>query len=940
MSTVNHFIQATLRWLKNHGFVVLAGLLTLTPFLFVWLQGHLFYDFDMTFITAPIEDLFARYQRRGELPLWAPEIQGGYPLLAISHLGFFYPLHAALRMFLPGVLTLNISLAFHALLAAGGMYALLRQERLTPSAAAIGSLAFTGTGFLVGHLYLTNVLLPLSWIPLNLWLLGSWLKTGRALALGGLSVAVALQILLGQPQAALIGVVMLALFSLSHLAFAPRRTVWRLFPLVPAAALSLVLAYAQIRPTLDIVPYSDRADALLANELYEFSFPLYHVVSWVFPHAFGYRESYIGGKNETELASWFGVSVLLLAAGGLLTPTRSRGRLRLFGVLLMGVALLLASGEHSPLYRYLVEHQWVTSLAIPARWMLLFVVAVALFAAHGSEMLFSAARKEKRSIILLAAALVTLLFAAGFLSIPGHIAEQVRQNIVGDPWRFLIPLVAGAVTAAVIMWGTHRAPTLLLLIIGAELFVPNVTRNVHVPFAQAFHRAQAETILSRAEPAERLFTQRDLSVVPPERVTFSPLKRLTQQLSVQQAFQSLADDIHGVELELRWGKEQPRAGTVHLRVRDLDTNEERTGTVSSLEAGDGRWLAARFPPFRRVQGHRFLVTITNTHTTPGPWILATRYASLRGDFLPGGTAETCEHGSCRRPKIADMPEGQTDIVLRPVYPAMDRIQLSQELLSPHIAAAKGFFSVQWLGALQLKEVKRYLYAIGDQNENADGVNPFLRERRDMVDRFGIRYLLGSTSPDRDLGDLPAVEKIQDHLWESQRVRLYRNLQSYPRAQFASRIVSVTHPDEALGVLTARETPRDLIAVEDDRQVRDLALSVGEVTVTSSSPTEVVLRTRNTGTGLLVLRDTFFPYWEADVDGTPTRIYLADMIFRSVLVPAGEHTVRFSYAPRDTLRAVRISAAAWAVTVASLSVYGWLLLRRQRKKTLVREKGQR
>jgi MYXO-CTERM domain-containing protein len=53
-------------------------------------------------------------------------------------------------------------------------------------------------------------------------------------------------------------------------------------------------------------------------------------------------------------------------------------------------------------------------------------------------------------------------------------------------------------------------------------------------------------------------------------------------------------------------------------------------------------------------------------------------------------------------------------------------------------------------------------------------------------------------------------------------------------------------------------------------------------------------------------------WKATVDGRHTDVLRADGIFRGVVVPAGHHTVRFSYSDPDAARGLKVAAAALLV----------------------------
>ena len=65
---------------------------------------------------------------------------------------------------------------------------------------------------------------------------------------------------------------------------------------------------------------------------------------------------------------------------------------------------------------------------------------------------------------------------------------------------------------------------------------------------------------------------------------------------------------------------------------------------------------------------------------------------------------------------------------------------------------------------------------------------------------------------------------------------------------------------------------------------------GPAEILSYRPDEVVIRA--TGPGRLVLADTWYPGWRAE----GYQIDLVDGLLRGVQIPAGTHTVRFSYHP--------------------------------------------
>jgi uncharacterized membrane protein YfhO len=58
-----------------------------------------------------------------------------------------------------------------------------------------------------------------------------------------------------------------------------------------------------------------------------------------------------------------------------------------------------------------------------------------------------------------------------------------------------------------------------------------------------------------------------------------------------------------------------------------------------------------------------------------------------------------------------------------------------------------------------------------------------------------------------------------------------------------------------------------------------------------------VQTSSSSDAFLVTSDTWYPGWQATIDGAPASIFRANYALRGVRVPAGRHLVRFEYRPK-------------------------------------------
>jgi hypothetical protein len=79
------------------------------------------------------------------------------------------------------------------------------------------------------------------------------------------------------------------------------------------------------------------------------------------------------------------------------------------------------------------------------------------------------------------------------------------------------------------------------------------------------------------------------------------------------------------------------------------------------------------------------------------------------------------------------------------------------------------------------------------------------------------------------------------------------------------------------------------------------------TIVRDEPQLVEVEATLAAPGLVVLADSFYPGWQATVDGLPAPILPVNHLFRGVAATAGRHRVRFEYRPASLRWGAAVSA---------------------------------
>jgi hypothetical protein len=245
----------------------------------------------------------------------------------------------------------------------------------------------------------------------------------------------------------------------------------------------------------------------------------------------------------------------------------------------------------------------------------------------------------------------------------------------------------------------------------------------------------------------------------------------------------------------------------------------------------------------------------------------------------------------------------------------ESITLSYKNLLPNAGLLSGVDYFQEIDALGRQPYTDFLF-FANQLDFASQLK--------LLRTFNVKYLLSFTPlAEKDIILIGHFPKYFSWLYEIEgstpRVYVVNETIVERDSKRVLRLLSSTEFDPARAVVLDGEIP-----TPPTGQLRAAAQIVRynneTVTIATSADSEAVL----------VLADSYYPGWNAFVDGREEVIRRANLFFRAVRLPAGNHTVEFRYEPRSFVIGLAISAATLVALVVTTSFFVF----RIRKKKLL------
>lgn len=158
------------------------------------------------------------------------------------------------------------------------------------------------------------------------------------------------------------------------------------------------------------------------------------------------------------------------------------------------------------------------------------------------------------------------------------------------------------------------------------------------------------------------------------------------------------------------------------------------------------------------------------------------------------------------------------------------------------------------------------------------------------------------------------------IFNDEKYRVYEYTESFSRVFLASSYKVVTEDSAIISTLFDSDFDSRNTLLLEEQPIEDPVPGTGSATIVSYKPTTVRIQTNTDAPKLLFFSDVYDPGWHATIDGVKTKLYRADYDFRAVSVPAGEHTVNFTYFPDKLKYGFILSGFALMALVAGFFIY--------------------
>jgi hypothetical protein len=256
------------------------------------------------------------------------------------------------------------------------------------------------------------------------------------------------------------------------------------------------------------------------------------------------------------------------------------------------------------------------------------------------------------------------------------------------------------------------------------------------------------------------------------------------------------------------------------------------------------------------------------------------------------------------PSARDLHPAFYSVMGRPTFE--QAVALSFENYMPNVGVFHGIDYFQEIDALNRRQYSDFLSVAN----NLD----FERQIK-LLSAFNIRYVVSFRElPEHGIRLIGHFPKYFS--W------LYRVKGTVPRAYVVGKAIVENDSAKTLQQLSDADfDPLREVILDRAAPIRPAQQLRAQANIERYENNLVIIQSAASDESILVLADSYYPGWQAFVDGKETKILKANHFFRAVVLPKGNHRIEFRYEPWSFTVGMMISTfTVMCLVITSLVLY--------------------
>ncbi len=247
---------------------------------------------------------------------------------------------------------------------------------------------------------------------------------------------------------------------------------------------------------------------------------------------------------------------------------------------------------------------------------------------------------------------------------------------------------------------------------------------------------------------------------------------------------------------------------------------------------------------------------------------------------------------------------------------------AQALLVSNRAITLGLEDVQGYDPVQVLRYSDLIAVINGRPQEYHESNILPSGLRSPLLRIlNVRYVIVPRRLPPGRPDLLHLSQRYPTVYSDSLVRIVEIDDALPRA-WITRDLRQVEPGAALPLLAGGSIdPSETVVLEESVHIpadtAEAAVTVDAVTVTPIENDEMTLSVEAVSGGIVVISASYDPGWQAEIDGKPADVFVADHALMAIAIPAGVHIVTLRYEAPGLALGLAISSASVALLIVMI-----------------------